>query len=232
MLASFYGKKFLWEGIATKEQYEKFKSQFIEELFPDFLIALTVSPLTAIKRRGGAGHLVNENYINRYNDLFIDTIKEICNGYNRVAIFIDMDGTIVEYKIYEGEKQLIEAHEDLLNEKPVLPIIDILKEISKIQNIDLYILSLAKNTKIKEKKKEWLNKYVNFIKPTNWIIINKEAGEYNSENRNYAKYAQMEKKLKEYDYAILLDDDHKILKETNKNLEGKGKVFHISSILI
>lgn len=164
--------------------------------------------------------------------MFIDTIKEICNEYNRVAIFIDMDGTIVEYKIYEGEKQLIEAHEDLLNEKPVLPIIDILKEISKIQNIDLYILSLAKNTKIKEKKKEWLNKHVNFIKPTNWIIINKEVGEYNSENRNYAKYAQIEKKLKEYDYAILLDDDHKILKETNKNLEGKGKVFHISSILI
>ena len=212
--SNFYGKKFLWEGIATKEQYEKFKSQFIEELFPDFLIALTVSPLTAIKRRGGAGHLVNENYINRYNDLFIDTIKEICNEYNRVAIFIDMDGTIVEYKIYEGEKQLIEAHEDLLNEKPVLPIIDILKEISKIQNIDLYILSLAKNTKIKEKKKEWLNKYVNFIKPTNWIIINKEAGEYNSENRNYAKYAQIEKKLKEYDIPKEIVD---ILK--NKEIE-------------
>ena len=112
--------------------------------------------------------------------MFIDTIKKICNEYNRVAIFIDMDGTIVEYKIYEGEKQLIEAHEDLLNEKPVLPIIDILKEINEIQNIDLYILSLAKNTKIKEKKKEWLNKHVSFINASNWIIINKETGEYNS----------------------------------------------------
>ncbi len=164
--------------------------------------------------------------------MFIDTIKKICNEYNRVAIFIDMDGTIVEYKIYEGEKQLIEAHEDLLNEKPVLPIIDILKEINEIQNIDLYILSLAKNTKIKEKKKEWLNKHVSFINASNWIIINKETGEYNSENRNFVKYEQMEKKLKEYDYMILLDDDHKILKETNKNLQERGKVFHISSILV
>ena len=42
----------------------------------------------------------------------------------------------------------------------------------------------------------------------------------------------MQEKLNEYDCMILLDDDHKILKETNKNLEGKGKVFHISSILI
>lgn len=82
--SNFYGKKFLWEGIATKEQYEKFKSQFIEELFPDFLIALTVSPMTAIKRRGGAGRLVNENYINRYNDLFIRYYNEL--NYNKALI--------------------------------------------------------------------------------------------------------------------------------------------------
>lgn len=68
--SNFYGKKFLWEGVATEEQYEKFRRQFIDELFPDFLIALIVSPETAIKRRGGAGHLVNEEYIGRYNELF------------------------------------------------------------------------------------------------------------------------------------------------------------------
>ena len=75
--SNFYGKKFLWEGIATEEQYEKFRMQFIEELFPDFLIALTVSPETAIKRRGGAGHLVNEDYISKYNDLFIRYYNEL-----------------------------------------------------------------------------------------------------------------------------------------------------------
>lgn len=75
--SNFYGKKFLWEGIATEEQYEKFRMQFIEELFPDFLIALTVSPETAIKRRGGTGHLVNEDYISKYNDLFIRYYNEL-----------------------------------------------------------------------------------------------------------------------------------------------------------
>ena len=68
--SDFYGKKFLWEGLISEEQYKKFRNQFIDELFPDFLIALTVSPTIAIKRRGGAGRLVNESYIVRYNELF------------------------------------------------------------------------------------------------------------------------------------------------------------------
>lgn len=69
--SSFYGKKFLWEGVCTKVQYQKFRQQFIDELFPDFLIALTVLPEVAIKRRGGEGKLVNEEYLKRYNELFI-----------------------------------------------------------------------------------------------------------------------------------------------------------------
>lgn len=164
--------------------------------------------------------------------MFIDTIKDICSKNDRVAMFIDMDGTIVEFRIYDDEEQLIKAHENLINEKPVMPIINVLKEINKIENIDLYILSLSKKTKIKEEKIEWLSKYMSFIPKDNWIILDKELGEYNSENRNQVKYKQIEKKLKVYDYAILLDDDNKILKDTKKNLKNKGDVFHISSALI
>ena len=75
--SNFYGKKFLWEGVATEEQYKNFRKQFINELFPDFLIALTVPPSIAIKRRGGAGHLVNESYISRYNKLFMRYYNEL-----------------------------------------------------------------------------------------------------------------------------------------------------------
>ena len=70
----------MWENLVTKEQYENFRKQFIEELFPNFLIALTVSPLTAIKRRGGAGHLVNNVYIKKYNEFFMRYYNELkCN---------------------------------------------------------------------------------------------------------------------------------------------------------
>ena len=68
--SNFYGKRFLWNNLCTKEKYEKFRNQFIDELFPDFLVALIVSPDIALKRRGGKGTLVNEEYIKKYNELF------------------------------------------------------------------------------------------------------------------------------------------------------------------
>ncbi len=33
--------------------------------------------------------------------LFYNKIKEICNKNNKVALFVDMDGTIVEYPVYD-----------------------------------------------------------------------------------------------------------------------------------
>ena len=42
----------------------------------------------------------------------------------------------------------------------------------------------------------------------------------------------MKEKNNEYNKLILLDDYHKILKETQKILGEKGQVFHISSILV
>lgn len=39
-------------------------------------------------------------------DKFIRKIEEICNKNKKVAMFIDMDGTIVEYVIYGSEKNL------------------------------------------------------------------------------------------------------------------------------
>lgn len=46
-------------------------------MYPDFLVALTVSPQIAIKRRGGEGHLVNEDYITKYNCLFTEYYKNV-----------------------------------------------------------------------------------------------------------------------------------------------------------
>lgn len=75
--SKFYGKKFLWEGVCTQQEYEKFRQQFLDELFPDFLVALMVPPEIAIQRRGGAGHLVNESYIGRYNEMFLRYYEEV-----------------------------------------------------------------------------------------------------------------------------------------------------------
>lgn len=75
--SNFYGKKFLWENKCTQKEYEQFRLQFMDELFPNYLIALMVPPEIAIKRRGGEGRLVNEEYIKSYNEMFLKYYNEI-----------------------------------------------------------------------------------------------------------------------------------------------------------
>ena len=60
--------------------------------------------------------------------------------------------------------------------EPVNYVIDILKKINELPNVDVYILTLSRDRSITEKKKVWLNKYVNFIDEDKWIIITKELG--------------------------------------------------------
>lgn len=163
---------------------------------------------------------------------FINKIKGICEKNKRVAMFVDLDGTINEYEVY-SEKTLSQQMEDrYMDTAPVQPIIDVLKEINDIPNIDLYILSLSRTNKLTEKKKLWLEKYIDFIPKTNWIILTKENGEYNKENRDFIKSLKMKEKLNEYDHFIFLDDDHKILKGASETFKEKINVLHISSVLV
>lgn len=163
---------------------------------------------------------------------FCEKIENICKRYKKVALFVDMDGTITEYKVYQSGFITNDTKELFLNAEPVNIIIDNLKAVNNIENLDIYILSLSKSKIINEEKKVWLKKYVPFIEEKNYIILVKENGDYNQENRTIVKAQKMKNKLDEYDYVMLLDDEHKILKETQKELQDKGEVFHVSSAII
>ena len=83
---------------------------------------------------------------------FIEKIRNICEKNKNVAMFIDMDGTINEYVVYSEatvSKQMEDGYTEIA---PVLPVINVLEEISHISNIDIYILSLSKTKKISEEK--------------------------------------------------------------------------------
>lgn len=147
-------------------------------------------------------------------------------------MYIDMDGTIAEYHLYNPEEISRKMEEEYLKNEPLKNVIDVLEEISKINNIEMYILSLSKTKKITEKKKIWLKKYVPFIKEENWIILTKEIGEYSNENRNEIKGKNIELRQKDYDKSIMLDDEQVVLREAKKILNDKIEVFHISSSLI
>lgn len=163
---------------------------------------------------------------------FVNEIKEICRKNKKVDMYIDMDGTIAEYHLYNPEEISRKMEEEYLKNEPLKNVIDVLEEISKINNIEMYILSLSKTKKITEKKKIWLKKYVPFIKEENWIILTKEIGEYSNENRNEIKGKNIELRQKDYDKSIMLDDEQVVLREAKKILNDKIEVFHISSALI
>ena len=164
--------------------------------------------------------------------MFYERIKEICNKYKKVAMFIDMDGTIVEYIIYPDGKITTEAKGLFINNKPVNIVIDELRKINNIENLDLYILTMSRSYIVADEKKEWLKKYVNFIDEKNWIIINRQAGDYNDGNRSRIKAEKIQEKLAKYEHAIFLDDDHNVLHGAVKILKDKCDVFHISSAII
>ncbi len=163
---------------------------------------------------------------------FVNEIKEICKKNKKVDMYIDMDGTIAEYHLYNPEEISRKMEEEYLKNEPLKNVIDVLEEISKINNIEMYILSLSKTKKITEKKKIGLKKYVPFIKEENWIILTKEIGEYSNENRNEIKGKNIELRQKDYDKSIMLDDEQVVLREAKKILNDKIEVFHISSALI
>ena len=123
---------------------------------------------------------------------FLERVKEIKKKNGKIAIFVDMDGTIAEFPVYQEENVAKAMEEEYSKIEPINYIIDILKELGKIEDIDLYILTLSKTIKITKEKIKWLKKYVNFIQEKNWIIITKELGEYNKENRNIIKALKMQ----------------------------------------
>lgn len=163
---------------------------------------------------------------------FLNEIKEICKKHKKVDMYIDMDGTIAEYHLYNPEEISKKMEEEYLKNEPLKNVIDVLEEISKINNIEMYILSLSKTKKITEKKKIWLKKYVPFIKEENWIILTKEIGEYSNENRNEIKGKNIELRQKDYDKSIMLDDEQAVLRAAKKMLDNKVEVFHVSSALV
>lgn len=163
---------------------------------------------------------------------FMEKIKQISKENEKIAIFVDMDGTIAVYNVYQDESVSKKMEDEYLKVEPVNYVINVLEQLDKLENVDIYILTLSRTLKITEQKKEWLRKNLPFVKENNWIIITKEINEYSKENRDIVKAEKMNEKCNEYNKLILLDDDHKILKETQKMLGDHGRVFHISSILV
>ena len=163
---------------------------------------------------------------------FFEKIVEICKKYNRVALFVDLDGTVAEYRIFPKNYITVETKGLFLESKPLFSVIEVLEKLSQIENLDIYILSLSRSKIIVEEKKIWLKKYMPFINEDKYIIVCRETGEYNYDNREYIKSQKMKEKLEKYDFLIFLDDEHNILRRAQEELGDRGEVFHVSSVMV
>ena len=145
-------------------------------------------------------------------------LKEFLKKYDKIKLFIDMDGVIADYNFGEAE------HFD--KKRPLYDSIKKLEAISKMDNIELYILSVTRKDIGINEKNIWLDKYVNFIKKENRIILSKE-GKDKSSAQLKSEYL---KKIKTDDTIIVIDDDPSILKEINKT--NKNIVLLKDTVLV
>ena len=70
---------------------------------------------------------------------FIEKVKKTCQENQKVAMFIDMDGTIAVYNVYPEDKVAEKMEEDYDNAEPLKDIIKTLNQLIE-KRISLVIL--------------------------------------------------------------------------------------------
>ena len=93
-------------------------------------------------------------------------------------------------------------------------------------------MSLSRSKIIIEEKRIWLKKNVPFIKEDNYIILCREVGDYDYDNRVYIKSYKIKEKFEEYDHVLMIDDEHNILRKAQEEFGNRGEVFHVSSAIV
>lgn len=129
----------------------------------------------------------------------------------KIKIFVDMDGVIVDY--------VVGSTSDFDKRRPLTSSIEKLREVSKMKNVELFILSVTKMDEGFEQKQEWLNKYAPFFEKNNRIIISRESNDFKSSAELKSEFIKKLEKVN--NVIIVIDDDPTILKkimETNNDV--------------
>ena len=124
----------------------------------------------------------------------------------KIKLFVDMDGVIADYNFgvaYDYHKK-----------RPLYTSIKKLEEISRLENVELYIFSATRKTEGIKQKHSWLDIYAPFFKVENRIIISREDNNFIESSVLKANYLKNYKR--DESILIVIDDDPKNLKEINK----------------
>ena len=124
---------------------------------------------------------------------FYSKINSIYQKNQNIEIYLDMDGTIVEFLLDNDNNFLKDG--EYLKKKPISPILDIMKKIKeKYPLIKFKILSCAGTNQMKKEKNEWIDKYIPYICNEDRIIFSKfltcEASKFSAdkESKNFCGF--------------------------------------------
>ena len=134
-----------------------------------------------------------------------EELKKI-NG--NIKLFVDMDGVIADYNVGKAY--------DYDQKRPLYDSIKKLEEVSKMENIELFVLSITRMTEGFNQKHEWLDKYASFFKRKNRVIISSEANNFERSKTLKSKFFKELKR--DGNTIILIDDDPSILDEIKENV--------------
>ena len=168
--------------------------------------------------------------MNAYNKIktFINDNKD-----KKIAMFVDMDGTIASLDVDINGDIGSNKPGIFLDKRPLKTVINMLEEISNIENVDLYILSACGYKAQAEDKRTWLAKHAPFFEKEKQIFVVKEIENYTKETKPKIKtgYILDTLQIKGYDLAIYYEDELSMLKKAYDELKDKILLIHISEFI-
>ena len=117
---------------------------------------------------------------------FIEKMNELYKENKELNIFLDMDGTVVEY-IFDLEESFAQEG-GYVKKQPIRPVIEKINEIKNtFPDAKIKILSCSRNHRMTKEKNEWLDKNIPYIQKENRIFLEKEDNKYEDEDRSKVK---------------------------------------------
>lgn len=162
---------------------------------------------------------------------FIENIKQIYESNKELEIYLDMDGTIIEL-LFDTEESFIKRG-NYIKKQPIKPVIEKITKIhTTYPDLKIKILSFSRNNNMTEEKNKWIDINMPFINNENRIFFTEEDNKYDKLNINKIKGEYIKANITEGKIAILIDDDVRILNETQKILKEQVIPIHVTSVII
>lgn len=159
---------------------------------------------------------------------FISELKKIRKeNSSNIAIFIDMDGVVADYRFGEGKNIENNVAGTYLNKRPILTAINILKEVNNTFDFDMYILSSCRYDEQVIEKRKWLEKNMPFIDRKHQLFVVSNT----FDDRKMLKINKIKELIdKKYDKIVMIDDTHDILFLAIRELGDKVIPYHIITL--